>query len=188
MLLSLALESRELEVSLVVGRDFAAFLVFAAFVLGGPLGLVSVDRNTGWASSLSGLVVVSVCAVCLELRGSATGGVEPERRSSEADLVPSSDPSMDFAASIKARRLFFLGPEMGGDRDSDGDEVEMRVEEDMSVLICSDSFCFFFLVAAELGDNDCDEDDDTADAFLLFFDCALVCVDFAARPDRPAST
>lgn len=90
---------------------------------------------------------------------------------------------------------------MVGGRGSDG--VEMRgtvVEEDrLAVLICSDSFCLVFLVDggsdAELGDNDCDEDDasalcggvtgdddcgvatDTTGTFLLLFDCALAATD-----------
>lgn len=125
-----------------------------------------------------------------ELGGSATSGAE-------ADLVPSSDPietCFDFAASIKARRLLFLGSEMVGDRDGDGEEVRDAVVEEgtSAVLISSDSFCFFLLVAggsdAELWDKDCDEDDvfagdddcggadDTTGAFLLFLDCEPVSV------------
>lgn len=68
-----------------------------------------------------------------------------------------------------------------------------------AALICSDSFCFFFLAdrgsGAELGDNDCEEDDvcslckggavtddsggadDTEDRFVLFFDCGLSVAD-----------
>lgn len=201
-----------IEESLVLERDCAAFFVLESFNLEAPLGLVSVDREARWASSLSELDLLSVCAVVLELRGSATNGAEPEGRSSEADAVPSVDPLetfWDFGASIRARTLFFLGLEMVGDRDGDCEWVEMRevvVEEGtVAALICSDSFCFFFLVDrggdAELGDDDCEEDDvfslwrggagvddcgadDTTDTFLLFFDCGLavtdsVCVDFS---------
>lgn len=89
-------DARGLEVSLAVERVCAAFFVFGTFILTAPLGLVSVGTKTGWASSftkfLSRLVLISVCAAVLELRGSATNGVKPEGRSSEVDLVPSSDP------------------------------------------------------------------------------------------------
>lgn len=186
--------------------DCAAFFVFDTFILEAPFGLVSVNRKVGWGLSLTksllGLVLVSVCAVVLELRGSATNGVEPEGRSSEEDLVPSSDPlvtCLGFAVSIKSRRLFFLGLGMVLDRDGGCDWVDMRevvVEEGMvAALICSDSFCFFFFVDGgsdpELRDNDSDEDDafalckgfagddecggadDTTDTFLLCFDCGL---------------
>lgn len=131
--------------------------------------------------------------MALELRGSATNGVEPEGRSSGADLVPSNNPletSLDFAASIKARRLFFLGSEMV--EDGDGEEMRETVLEEgiVTVFICSDSFCFFFLVDggsdAELGDNDSDKDvaGDITDTFLLFLTCGLaftdsICVDFS---------
>lgn len=202
--------------SLVLERDCAAFFVFDTFILEAPLGLVSVDKEVGWelslTKSLSGLVLVSVCTVVLELRGSTTNGVEAEGRSSEEDLVPSIDPletCLDFVASIKSGRLFFLALEMVLDRDGGCDWVEMRevvVEEAMvAALICSDSFCFFFFVAgggdAELRDNDSGEDDvfalgkgfaaadgcsgaDTTDTFLLFFNCGLAvtdssCVDFS---------
>lgn len=205
-LLSFTLESRELGVSLVVERDCAAFFIFNTFILEASLGLVSVDRKAGqtlsFTKSLPGLVLVSICAVVLELRGSATNGAEPEGKSSEADPVPSGDPletCLGFAASIKARRLFFLGLEMVGDRGSDGVEMRVVEEDRLAVLICSDSFCLVFLVDgrrdAELGDNDCDEDDvfalcrgvagddvcgvagGTTDAFLLLFDCALAAID-----------
>lgn len=76
---------------------------------------------------------------------------------------------------------------------------KLLVEEGTAALICSDSFCFFFLAdrgsGAELGDNDCEEDDvcslckggavtddcggadDTEDRFVLFFDCGLAVAD-----------
>lgn len=79
----------------------------------------------------------------------------------------------------------------------------MVVEEGMlAVLICSDSFGFFFLVDgrtdAELSDDDSDDDDafggadDTTEIFLLFFDSGFavidnVCVDFAVGLDNSAA-
>lgn len=194
---SFTLESRVIEESLVVERDCAASFVFETFALETPLGLASVDRRAGWVLSFSGLLLVFDCAVVLELRGSDTNGVEPEGRSSEA---PSGDPletCWDFAASIKARTLVFPGLEMVGERDDDCDWV---VEDgEVAALICSDSFCFFFLVDggsdAELRNTDCEGDavfslckggageddcggaDDTTVTFLLFFDCGLAVID-----------
>lgn len=111
------------------------------------------------ALSLSGLDLVCVWVVLAELLGSA--------RRSDTDLAPSGSPTetwLDFASSISARTLFFLGLELVGD--TGGDWVETRgveVEEDaVAALIWSESFCFFFLVdedEAELSDNDCEEDD-----------------------------
>lgn len=166
--------------SLVAERDCAAFFVFEIFTLETPLGLVSVDRRAGWVLSFSRLILLSDCVVVLELRGSDTNRVEPEGRSSEADLV----------ASIKARTLFFLGLAMVGERDGDCDWVGAE-DGKATASICSDSFGFFFLVDgggdAELGSDDCEGDDvlslckgaaaaDTAVSFLLcFFDC--VCMD-----------
>lgn len=189
-LLSLTLESRPTEAAEV---DCAAFLVCETFTSDTAFGLISVDRKMESALSLSGLDLVSVWVVVLELPGSA--------RRSETDLAPSGSPTetwLDFASSISARTLFFLGLELVGD--TDGDWVETRgveVEEDaVAALIWSDSFCFFFLVDededdAEVSDNDCEEDDgfplcdcaagvndrggagDCWDTFLLFFDCAF---------------
>lgn len=200
---SFTLESRVIEESLLVERDCAASFVFETFTLEAPLGLASVDRRAGWVLSFSRLILVFDCAVVLELRGSDTNGVEPEGRSSEA---PSGDPletCWDFSASFKAWTLVFLGLEMVGERDGDCDWVgrrEMVVEDGkVAALICSDSFCFFFLVDggsdAELRNNDCEGDavfslckggageddcagaDDTTVTFLLFFDCGLAVID-----------
>lgn len=198
-------------------RDGAALL---DSFLGASLGLVPVDGGADLV--LSRIMLVSVCVVVLNHRGSDKHGAEPEGRSPEADLVPSSDPLgtwLDFAASIRARRLFFFGLETVGDGDSAGEEIWDGVAEEgmAAILICSDSFCFFFLVDGggdvELMDNNCDGDDiftllegvacddgcggadDTADTFVLFFDCGLAATDsvcvaffpFAVGSERPAT-
>lgn len=184
---------------MVVGRDCAAFFVFDAFFLEAALGLASVDRKAGRASSFTESGSVLVPAVVLELGGSATNGAEPEGRSSEADLLPSSDPTetcSDFAASIKARRLCFLGLEMEGDGGSDGEEVRETVTEEgtTAVLISSDGFCFVFFVdggsEAESRDDNCVAAADTTD---FFFDGGLdvtdnACVDFAVSSLKAASS
>lgn len=102
---------------------------------------------------------------------------------------------LDFAASIKAWRLFFLGVEAAGGRDGDCDWAETGGM--VAVLICLDSCCFFFLVAgggdSELRDNEggvpalCEGvcgDDDTAGFFLLFFAATdTTCMDAAPSGD-----
>ena len=181
-----SLESRELEVSLVEERVCATFFAFVTFILEELLGLVSEDKKAGWAlsftNSVSGLVLVCVW-------GSATKGAEPEGRSCVAGTC------LDFAASIKARRLFFLGVEAAGGRDGDCDWAETGGM--VAVLICLDSCCFFFLVAgggdSELRDNEggvpalCEGvcgDDDTAGFFLLFFAATdTTCMDAAPSGD-----
>lgn len=125
VLLLLASEDRESElVSPFVQRAWAALFVFGAFFL----------------ETLTGSL------------GSGSGGRVPE-----TDLVLSSDPVVTwsgFAASIKARTLFFFGLEMSGGG------AELR--EVTAILICSDSFgFFFFLVDVAAGD------DDTVDIFEL---------------------
>lgn len=186
-LLWFSLESRELEVSLVEERVCATFFAFVALILEALLGLVCEDKKAGWAlsftNSVSGLVLVCVW-------GSATKGAEPEGRSSVAGTC------LDVAASIKARRLFFLGLETAGGRDGECDWVETGGM--VAVLICLDSCCFFFLVDgggdSELRDNEggvpalCEGvsgDDDTADFFLFFFaGTDTVCVDGAPSGDE----
>lgn len=182
-LLSLTLESRPTEAAEV---DWAAFLLGETFTSDAPFGLISADRKMESAFSLSGLDLVSVWVVLLELPGSA--------RRSETDPAPSGSPTetwLDFASSVSTRTVFFLGLEPVGD--TGGDWVETRgveVEEDaVAALIWSDSFCFFFLVDEDEDDNDWEEDDgfplcdcaagvndrggagDSWDTFLLFFDC-----------------
>lgn len=134
----------------------------------------------------------------LGVGGSVTNRVEAEVRSFTADVVPSRaalEACSDFAAaSIKARRLFFLGLEVVGG--SDAEEARgMAVEEDrLADFICSDSFCFVFLVDGFRDAGFADDDvcalcrgvaggDDvgvkgkTTDTFSLFFACALVVTD-----------
>lgn len=142
--------------------------------------------------SLSGLVLVT------ELKGLIAG-------LSKEVLVPSSCPLeswLDFAASIKARRLCFFGLERAGEGARDGDK---EVEEVMlAILIWSDSFSFFFLVDGGsdveigdddagcesedmftffkdvVGDNDHGDTDVTSDTFLLFFVCMVF---FSDKPE-----
>lgn len=81
-LLSFTLESRLTEAAEV---DCAAFLVCETFTSDAPFGLIFVDRKMESALSLSGLDLVSVWVVVLELPGSA--------RRSETDLAPSGSPT-----------------------------------------------------------------------------------------------
>lgn len=81
-LLSFILESWPTEAAEVV---CAAFLVCETFTLDAPFGLISADRKMESALSLSGLDLVSVWVVVLELPGSA--------RHSETNLAPSGSPT-----------------------------------------------------------------------------------------------
>lgn len=173
---------------MVGGSDCAAFFVFGAF-FEASLRLGSGARKARRASSSteSRSLWVPVSAVALDRRGSATNGAEPEGGSLEADPVPASDPletGSDFAASIKARRLCFLGFGGAGDRGGDGaDAREPVIEEGTSAVL-------FFVNGAR--DAGCVAADDTADFLRLFFDCGLnvgdsVRVDFAAGSHEAAT-
>lgn len=135
LVLSLALgPSGEAEAALFVDMDFAAFSLCDTFFLEAILGLVSLDTRAGWGlfGSLSGLVCVLVNAVALEVEGpvSIPYGVGTDSRSCGADLVLFRDSSSSiFAASIKARRLFFFGFEREGDEGRDGGERDGGGEE-----------------------------------------------------------
>ena len=68
--LSFISEARDSEsVSLLVERDSVAFFVLDTFFLGASLNLASAEGDAKLV--LSGIMLVSVCALVLDLRGSA---------------------------------------------------------------------------------------------------------------------
>lgn len=134
-------KSRETIEALVIDSDGPAFSFHEPFFLGRPLDLGPVETGAVTLLSVSGPVWLPVSAEALEVIDSVSRlrGVETNRRSTEVDLVPSKALSgtwFDLVASIRARRLFFLGLEREGEGAGGEDERDLGEEEDrMAILI-----------------------------------------------------